>query len=603
MHFTGLGESDLILNESDVFAMNEIGSGNKIINKQTILIPYSNQEVDVYINEEEKLSPIADAVLRLYKVNDGYSFDEMGELLGIDGREINNAYLSLIEKNLIDYISQSITDEGRRYINNRKINNRKKQSITVAVNKITGEVAYQEEGAFINYRDKQCSILKCPYEQNDQLSVKDMITFDQVSKVWKFRKKIDDYKHRGELSEILKTSQKNTVYKRYNIYYFLNEQNEVEIRAYERTYRDRGMEQYIWLQESASPKLTKHKYDYYFEKFAKSPKNSFSDYQKIDFELDIFKSFSFLGKAREKIQIFIPVHSFSLINDELLFHLRNAIEKGIKIEIYFNGFDWVSIQQRIFIEEILSLKKFRNVKIYSTNKYCPQTIIIDEIEGNVFTPKVFDFSIEGTTGSSVMLTCTLMNETQHKYLEENLINHAIFKMEIPGDFKLSESSFNIIGKTEKLDELFSSKNLRLTWFSQNDKREFDNFFSKAKQVTKKSKYESFTTTLSRKVVENFKSNSRKRGKKYFDNDFREEFPQLSFSMNRIRVYRNSYSHEFLDKNFIRMSHEVIIKDFDGYCPIGLDNTFEYKQFKMIDGHNKALTKTIEILSNQEDSPF
>lgn len=593
----------MILNESDVFAMNEIGTGNKIINKQTILIPYSNQEVDVYINEEEKLSPIADAVLRLYKVNDGYSFDEMGELLGIDGREINNAYLSLIEKNLIDYISQSITDEGRRYINNRKINNRKKQSITVAVNKITGEVAYQEEGAFINYRDKQCSILKCPYEQNDQLSVKDMITFDQVSKVWKFRKKIDDYKHRGELSEILKTSQKNTVYKRYNIYYFLNEQNEVEIRAYERTYRDRNMEQYIWLQESASPQLTKHKYDYYFEKFAKNPKNSFSDYQKIDFELDIFKSFSFLEKAQEKIQVFIPVHSFSLINDELLFHLRNAIEKGIKVEIYFNGFDWVSIQQRIFIEEILSLKKFRNVKIYSTNKYCPQTIIIDEIEGSVFTPKIFDFSIEGTTGSSVMLTCTLMNEAQHKYLEENLINHAIFKMEIPKDFNLNESSLNIIGSTEKLDELFSSKNLKLTWFSQNDKREFDKFFSQAKKVTKKSKYESFTTTFSRKIVENFKSNSRKRGKKYFDNDFREEFPQLSFSMNRIRVYRNSYSHEFLDKNFIRMSHEIIIKDFDGYCPIGIDNIFEYKQYKMIDGHNKALTKTIEILGNQEDSPF
>lgn len=593
----------MILNESDVFAVKEMDLGNKLINKQTILIPYSNQEVDVYVNEEEQLPPISDAVLRLYKVNDDYSFDDMGSLLGIDRDEVNNAYLSLLENNLIDYVSKSITDEGRKYINDRKIINRKKQSITVAVNKITGEVAYQEEGAFIKYSDKQSSILKCPYEQNDQLSIQNMITFDSISKVWNFRKKVDDYRYRGELSEILKTSQKNTVYKKYNVYYFINEQNEVEIRAYERSHRDKNLEQFIWLQESSKPKLTKSKYDYYFEKFVRNRKNDFHDYQDINFELDVFSSFSFLDNAKEKIQMFIPVHSFSLINDELLFYLKKAIEKGILVEIFFNGFEWVSIQQRIFIEEILALKKFKNVKIASNNKYCPQTIIMDEIEGSVFTPKIFNFSIEGTSGSSVMLTCTSMNDKQHSFLEKNHIRESVSKMEVPDTFCFADSCVDIVDKTGKLDELFSSNNTKLTWFSKNDKKEFDNFFLNAKQVVKKSEYESFTTTLSRKIVENFKTNSRRRGKKYFDNDFKEEYSQLSFSMNRIRVYRNSYSHEFLDKNFIRMSHKVILKDFDNYCPIGISNIFEYKQYKMIIEHNAALCMTIEALGVEEDSPF
>lgn len=593
----------MILNESDVFAMEEMNLGNKIINKQTILIPYSNQEVDIYVNEEEQLSPISDAVLRLYKVNDDYSFDDMGNLLGIDGEEVSNAYLSLLEKNLIDYVSKSITDEGRKYINDRKIVNRKKQSITIAVNKITGEVAYQEEGAFIKYSDKQSSIFKCPYEQNNQLSIQDMITFEEISKVWSFRKKIDDYRYRGELSEILKTSQKNTVYRKYNIYYFLNEQNEIEIRAYERTHRDRKLEQFIWLQESSNPQLTKSKYDYYFEKSVRNRKSEFYDYQDIDFELGFFESFSFLNNAKEKIQIFIPVHSFSLINDELLFYLRKSIEKGILVEIFFNGLEWVSIQQRIFIEEIISLKKFKNVKIASNNKYCPQTIIIDEIEGTLFTPKVFNFSIEGTSGSSVLLSCSVMSSKQHKYLEENYVKDSIFKMEIPNTFCFADSCTDIVDKTGKLDELFSSNNTKLTWFSKNEKKEFDNFFFNAKQVVKKAEYESFTTNLSRKIVENFKSNSRTRGKKYFDNDFKEEYPQLSFSMNRIRVYRNSYSHEFLDKNFIRMSHEIILQDFNNYCPIGISNIFEYKQYKMIIGHISALNMTIDMLGEQEENPF
>ena len=430
-----------------------------------------------------------------------------------------------------------------------------------------------------------------------------MITFDSISKVWNFRKKVDDYRYRGELSEILKTSQKNTVYKKYNVYYFINEQNEVEIRAYERSHRDKNLEQFIWLQESSKPKLTKSKYDYYFEKFVRNRKNDFHDYQDINFELDVFSSFSFLDNAKEKIQMFIPVHSFSLINDELLFYLKKAIEKGILVEIFFNGFEWVSIQQRIFIEEILALKKFKNVKIASNNKYCPQTIIMDEIEGSVFTPKIFNFSIEGTSGSSVMLTCTSMNDKQHSFLEKNHIRESVSKMEVPDTFCFADSCVDIVDKTGKLDELFSSNNTKLTWFSKNDKKEFDNFFLNAKQVVKKSEYESFTTTLSRKIVENFKTNSRRRGKKYFDNDFKEEYSQLSFSMNRIRVYRNSYSHEFLDKNFIRMSHKVILKDFDNYCPIGISNIFEYKQYKMIIEHNAALCMTIEALGVEEDSPF
>ncbi|MBC2195266.1 hypothetical protein [Listeria booriae] len=593
----------MILNESDIFAIDEMDLGNKIINKQTVLIPYSNQEVDVYVNEEEKLPPISDAVLRLYKVNDDYSFDEMGEILGIDGGEVNNAYLSLLEKNLIDYISRSITDEGRRYINDRKINNRKKQSITVAVNKITGDVSYQEEGAFIKYSDKQSSIFKCPYEQNSQLSIQDSITFDRVTRLWNYRKKIDEYRYKGDISEILKKSQKNTVYKKYNIYYFMNEQNEVEMRAYERTRRDKVLEQFIWLQESSNPQLTKKKYDYYFEKNVRKKNNDFYKYQDIDFQLDIFKTFSFFDDAQEKIQVFIPIHNFSLLNDELLYYLKKAIEKGIKIEIFFNGFEWVSIQQRIFIEEILYLGKYGNVKIYSTRNYCPQTIIIDESEGKIFAPKIFNFSIEGTDGSSVMLTFTSMDEKQHKYLKENLVKESISKMDIPDTFCLDESCLEIVDKTEKLDDAFSSNSTKLTWFSQNDKREFDKFFSSVKQAVTKAKYESFTTTFSRKVVENFKANSKKRGKKYFDSDFREEYPQLSFSMNRIRVYRNSYSHEFLDKNFIKMSHEIIAKDFDGYCPIGISNIFEYKQYKMITEHKLALIDTIDVLGKQEESPF
>ncbi|MGJ0997427.1 hypothetical protein ACR76W_17720, partial [Enterococcus casseliflavus] len=353
--------------------------------------------------------------------------------------------------------------------------NRNKQTLTVAVNKITGEVDYQEEGAFINYQDKNKSALKFPYEYNEKIVIQDMITFEKMSKVWNFRKKVDEYKYKGELAEVLASPEKNTVYKKYNIYYYLNEQNELEIRAYERTRRDKDLEQYIWMQESSRPELTKEKYDHYFENVVKRKENTYSDYQKIDFELGVFDSFSFLNDAKENIQLFLPIHSFSIINEELLFYIKKVIDKGIKIDIYFNGLEWVSVQQRIYIYEVLSLRSLKNVNLFSSNKYCPQTIILDGIEGVILEPKIFEFSIGGTAGSSVMLVHNSLNEKQHKYIEEIIVKNSISEMNIPDTFSIAESCKDIVSKTDKLDELFSSKSENLTWFSQNDKREFDIF--------------------------------------------------------------------------------------------------------------------------------
>ena len=74
-------------------------------------------------------------------------------------------------------------------------------------------------------------------------------------------------------------------------------------------------------------------------------------------------------------------------------------------------------------------------------------------------------------------------------------------------------------------------------------------------------------------------------------------------MNRVRVYRNSFSHEFLDKYFVKMSIDVILNDFNNYCPVGINNIYEFKQYKMISEYQLSLNKTIEELQNESESPF
>lgn len=111
---------------------------------------------------------------------------------------------------------------------------------------------------------------------------------------------------RGELIELLNSHEKGTVYKKFNIYYFMNKQNNVEIRAYERNNRDKLLEQFIRNQESANCRLTKSEYDYFFEKnVGTKTKNIVDSYEQIEFTKDGFKSFEFLDKAIRSIDIYL----------------------------------------------------------------------------------------------------------------------------------------------------------------------------------------------------------------------------------------------------------------------------------------------------------
>ena len=105
------------------------------------------------------------------------------------------------------------------------------------------------------------------------------------------------------------------------------------------------------------------------------------------------------------------------------------------------------------------------------------------------------------------------------------------------------------------------------------------------------------------MVENFKDSTKKaRDKNYFDKQFPIDWPELSLALNRIRVYRNSYSHDFLNKFFLTISEEIIPMDFSEYCPSGISNTCEYKQYVMVEGLYIALQETIKKL-NQKETPF
>lgn len=579
---------------------------SKIIGKFVILVPFSNLNMEVYVTKEERLTPLNDAVLRIYALeNQNFNIEETSEILGVSISDVENSYYRLLEKDLIDFVTKRITDDGRKYITERKAINRLKERFSLIVNKITGEVSYQEEGAFIRFKDKRKSSHLTPYERNKDIILEESITLNRVQKIWNYRKEFDEIRYQGELIELLNSHEKGTVYKKFNIYYFMNKQNNVEIRAYERNNRDKLLEQFIRNQESANCRLTKSEYDYFFEKnVGTKTKNIVDSYEQIEFTKDGFKSFEFLDKAIRSIDIYLPLNSFLYIEEDFIYHIGKQANTEKLINIYFSGIEPITIKQRSTIEKITKLTNSnKRIKVFSINKYCPQTVILDNKSGKIIYPKIIPINLEGTESKCVYLEFKEIDSQEIEYIQQHVASSAIDLMDIPQHFELNEVTKKIYKLIEELDELFANKGYGYGWLAHSNATEIEKLLLGATITKKNATFESFTTKLSAKMVENFKDSTKKaRDKNYFDKQFPIDWPELSLALNRIRVYRNSYSHDFLNKFFLTISEEIILMDFSEYCPSGISNTCEYKQYVMVEGLYIALQETIKKL-NQKETPF
>lgn len=594
----------MILTKDDLYIL-EQDLESKIISKFTVLIPFLNLNIDGYVSTEEKLPPIDDAILRLYEGTlKKFNKEKVSKLLGIDEDSVENSFIHLLEKEYIDFNTRSLTDEGRKYIVNRKVINRSKQKFNLIINRITGEVSYQEEGAFIRFKDKQKSYFDTLYDRNNELNMEEIISLQQVKKVWDYRKNIDDYHYKGELLEVLNFEEKGSVFKKFNIYYFMNKQNNVEIRAYDRNTRDKELEKFILERESIEHILTQEKYDFFFEKnVASNIDNIVKDYKNIPNETEMFESFNFLEQVKEKVDIFFPLTKFLHLDDDLIYFITKLCKSNKTVNVYFSGIDPVNIRQRYNINKLVKQsKKSKYLNVFSIKQYCPQSFVMDNDYGKIFMPNIIPINISGISSKCVLFSFKELREDQLKYINDTIIPTAKSNMEIPNTFDLKKTSKAVFSLIEEVDSLFEK--IGFGWLANSNETELKEFLYNAILTKKENEFQAFTTKFSTKIVENFKkTTTKKRGKNYFDKDFKMEWSQLSKAMNRIRVYRNSYSHDNFNRFIQEMSYEIIPDDFCDYCPLGISNSFEYKQYKMLEELLVALTETKKQLENTTKSPF
>lgn len=457
---------------------------------------------------------------------------------------------------------------------------------------------YKEHNSFMSAKDVYQSKIKYPYDSKNKQNFAEMITSSIVEKIWGYRKENEPVRYAGRVGEVLKTKKENTMYKKFIVYYFVNEQNIVEINVYDKNRREYKLEQFIMQEEQKNSKLTKQKYDIYFEKeIGTNSKYMEKDYEfmKVKFSQDIKSIFE---KIETRLDIVVPLTSFTELPYVFELNIKKLLSQQKNVNLYLCGIEYIDKHQR---ERIVKLKRILNQSpfgnVYSLKEYFPQSIVKDLEEGIIYSPSIYPINNGGIESRVVQYHTEDMSKEILMYFTEKVQNSGITKYEVV-DVRnsLSEIKKNIYDLIIEIDDYLVNQNLG--WSKEKNLSEIKRNIESIKLSNKEEYFLKFVKDLYIDLVESFKKFSkRSKGKNYFDQDFSEDFPELSECLNRIRVYRNLTAHDWLEKDMQNRYFKFIDKDFDGYCPFGIKNTYEVMQVSILQGLLSSLEKTKSELKN------
>ncbi|EHC6021747.1 hypothetical protein JR532_002894, partial [Listeria monocytogenes serotype 1/2a] len=298
----------------------------------------------------------------------------------------------------------------------------------------------------------------------------------------------------------------------------------------------------------------------------------------------------------ERIDIIIPLITFADIPTILELSIKKAMENGKKVTLYLCGGEYINKNQREILNSIIELlKKSKNGEVLSLREYFPQSIITDSNSGVLYLPSIVPLKNSGIISRVVQYTTNTMSLDVLSYFKKNVKINAIQKFdESWTKSELKKITEDIYSLLEEVDELLSD--IRLGWSKEKNLSEIQRNLESFSITSKEEQFLKFIKNIYIDFVESFKKVSKKsKGKQYFDEKFHNDFPELSDALNRIRVYRNQNSHDWLDPKIKKMYFEFIIKDFEGYCPLALDNMYIIMQKRILIETLKALETTYEKL--------
>ncbi|MFP7257609.1 hypothetical protein [Lactococcus lactis] len=567
----------------------------KIISAKEIGIPISHFRVSCYFNVNKKLPSIVDAVIRMYELEEDVQV--ISRYLGVDDKIIIGIVAGLSSEGYINYFNKTITDKGRKYIHSQMISSFEKGYVDILINNLTGEVLFQEPYQLSTANDIKKQSIHVPYLNNSEIKVKDQVNLNNVLGVYKrIAEKEQKYYETEDrnLTDILKIADPKSVFLKVEAVLIMDRNNKLRVLIYDRANRNEKLEEFINSSEYNKKNIYLNLEDLYT--IDNVGKNFIRD---ISFEsVEQYHPYdqsdtALIDNAKKSLIIILPMIECNNISNDFFASLEAKVSRSaIPINLYISGVGYPLESQSIQMYKLIKLSKSHKLfKIYSLNKYAPRIIICDSYEYLIKDYSVYNiFSNFAQKDFLVTKEYKIQNDKE-KY--KTILLEA--KQEIRGIKEYTKKELrgvlkSIFDNIAIVDELLDNEGLGWT----TDKN--PTLISKEKIIDSsltftEQQFNTFISSISKTFVEQFKKKSETKKKNYFDNEFSTDYPELYLALNKIRVYRNYFSHTELNKYFNDYYYSYVREDFNNYFPYTLEDCYLHLQKLLLAGLLKALELT------------
>lgn len=559
----------------------------KIINIEEIGLPIFKKEVVCLATISKGLPVVMDFALKLINLN--YDIETISKMLALDFELVKHAIYDLELNNMIELTTMKVTEDGKKYLAQNSYKSMKRVELPICIDTYTGEITKNKH--FISNKQAKflnLNTIKPVLDKSNNSNINGSV----IKNILKEYIKETNSDYEGELVGIVKIKDKSSEYKRLSIAVLESPLNQLRYVVYDRNIMLPGMENKIISADEAGISIFKivsqdnlkaFKIDDNILSISKVEEGNYIEILNTDF----FKQDNLM------LTFVIPLVEVYKIEADWINSLERYLKRNLKVSIKFTGTSYPTAYYKNRVLELLHLQKKYNTHLsishniefeYASILVGNQVGYIDKIELHNLDMKTNKLCIRHETLS--------INPLQVQSIGNEVLNLEVYENEE----KLNLDIQKLIRISKELD-VQMEETYGLNWLIGgqilNEKT-----LLQINLATNEKKFSDFTKILTSSFVEVLqKVGESQELKNYMFNEFKQSFPSLFDSLNRLRLYRNSMQHNDLDEKNLKAYLFYIEKDLEGQFPEFIDKGYLYLQKLIISKILESAEATMFELSS------
>lgn len=547
--------------------------GYKIVGYGELAVPIFQRRLQVLVLCKKSIPVVEEFLLNFY--NEGVALEDIKEILGLTQELIDGAWIGLIQKDFINNFTKEVTDLGKDYLSEYKVEKLEKKEIQISIDGLTGKISKVNKQLMLQktVKEKGIKALKSNFRQ---IELED-IDFKSIKRVYKQYAKKDSENYSGDLLDVIYINGSTTRYRRVDTLIFENKDKDLRILAYDDYNKIEEYEEKLLVMENEGNSILSYDVDDFFKDNKIRKINSTIKKSNID-ECEIIKIDSinsqwekYLNKNNEEMIIVTPLVNWCKIDTPFIERIDTLIKDKVNIKLIVAGKEFSNDYQQSSCLLLKKLTQYNNFMFQQVPCYINKMIL--DIKNSSALISIYEQSKITSNGSKKGIIEVVYELKGNSFNDlYSKLTSIIKTYKIPAKQNLFTNSEHLKSKISTISILvkdcdgYMNNQDGIGWVGDTGIPDMERLLEIP--IAKNSEsFRVFIDSLNKSLVESLEYNAKTKGKnKYFWQEFKNTYVTLFNILNKIKTYRNKSNHLKLDNMNKEKYFQYLQDDLNGFLP-------------------------------------